>query len=537
MLAGKLCRLATQFQPDGSSMRFSKLAIALFSMFAIAVSTSANAQQLENVGLAQQWYSHSGVAAGGKLADWYLDIDQNSGTTYFEITGGNYSETISENDLGPNGQPMGIDFGLEMANIKAEVVAARLKSDVGKDVPVTVNQYTLPKSTLYTQTDSGVVRSIDAETGKTRWSVNVGVASTESLGVVGSGKHVAVLKGSLVYCLDSETGAILWSHRCESSPSAPPQVDDGEIFVPLITGRIERFNINDEGFNTVSFISSGSGPTTARPAISPLSICWSNYSGTVSVAARSAKRGLPGFELNADDSIFGVPQYKDGVYYVTSIDSYIYALSEDRGSLLWENSTGFEITQAPFVVGNHVYVINDLNQLSRFDAKTGLISANWQKPRPNMGNFVGASEKKIYMVDKFGQMKVLDQESGTIVGSAAVGNVALVLPNTKNDRIYLLNNSGTIRCYREINSTKPFFHSDEFKTQKPLMKDKDAEGPGPDDPNPLEGGAEDNNNPFGGGDNDNDDPFGGGDKDNNDGDASDDPDDPFGSGDEENPFG
>ena len=198
MLAGKLCRLATQFQPDGSSMRFSKLAIALFSMFAIAVSTSANAQQLENVGLKQQWYSHSGVAAGGKLADWYLDIDQNSGTTYFEITGGNYSETISENDLGPNGQPMGIDFGLEMANIKAEVVAARLKSDVGKDVPVTVNQYTLPKSTLYTQTDSGVVRSIDAETGKTRWSVNVGVASTESLGVVGSGKHVAVLKGSLV---------------------------------------------------------------------------------------------------------------------------------------------------------------------------------------------------------------------------------------------------------------------------------------------------------------------------------------------------
>jgi len=442
--------------------------------------------------------SPSGVSAGGKLADWYLDIDENSGTTYFEITGGNYSETLSENDIGPNGERLGIDFGLRIANIKAEVIAARLKSDFGKDVAVNVNQYVLPKSTLYTQTDSGVVRAIDGETGKVRWSVNV--------------------------------------------------VDDGQFFVPLLTGRVERFDVENKGFNTVSFISSGSGATTSRPAVSELSMCWSNYSGTVSVAARSANKGLPGFQLNADGAIFGVPQYKDGVYYVTSIDSYIYALSEDRGSLLWENSTGFEITQAPFVVGNHVYVINDLNQLSRFDAKTGLISANWQKPRPNMGNFVGASEKKIYMVDKFGQMKVLDQESGTIVGSAAVGNVALVLPNTKNDRIYLLNNSGTIRCYREINSTKPFFHSDEFKTQKPLMKDKDAEGPGPDDPNSFEGGAEDNNNPFGGGDNDNndpfgggdndnDDPFGGGDKDNNDGDASDDPDDPFGSGDEENPFG
>ena len=570
MLAGKLCRLITQFQPDVNSMSFSKLAIALFSMFAIAVSTAANAQPLDGIGLKQQWFSHSGVSAGGKLADWYLDIDENSGTTYFEITGGNYSETLSENDIGPNGERLGIDFGLKIANIKAEVIAARLKSDFGKDVAVNVNQYALPKSTLYTQTDSGVVRAIDGETGKVRWSVNVGVPSTESLGVAGSGQYVAVLKGSIVYCLSSETGAILWSHRCESAPTAPPQVDDGQFFVPLLTGRVERFDVENKGFNTVSFISSGSGATTSRPAVSELSMCWSNYSGTVSVAARSANKGLPGFQLNADGAIFGVPQYKDGVYYVTSIDSYIYALSEDRGSLLWENSTGFEITQAPFVVGNHVYVINDLNQLSRFDAKTGLISANWQKPRPNMGNFVGASEKKIYMVDKFGQMKVLDQESGTIVGSAAVGNVALVLPNTKNDRIYLLNNSGTIRCYREINSTKPFFHSDEFKTQKPLMKDKDAEGPGPDDPNPFEGGAEDNNNPFGGGDNDNndpfgggdndnndpfgggdndnddpfgggdndnDDPFGGGDKDNNDGDASDDPDDPFGSGDEENPFG
>jgi len=225
MLAGKLCRLITQFQPDVNSMSFSKLAIALFSMFAIAVSTAANAQPLDGIGLKQQWFSHSGVSAGGKLADWYLDIDENSG----------------------------------------------LKSDFGKDVAVNVNQYVLPKSTLYTQTDSGVVRAIDGETGKVRWSVNVGVPSTESLGVAGSGQYVAVLKGSIVYCLSSETGAILWSHRCESAPTAPPQVDDGQFFVPLLTGRVERFDVENKGFNTVSFISSGSGATTSRPAVSELS--------------------------------------------------------------------------------------------------------------------------------------------------------------------------------------------------------------------------------------------------------------------------
>ena len=534
MLAGKLCRLATQFQPYGSPMSFSKLAVALFLTFSIFVSTSANAQQLERIGLKQQWFSHSGIAAGGKLADWYLDVDPNSGTTYFEITGGNYSETISANDLGPNGKPMGIDFGLEMANIKAEVVAARLKSDIGKDVPVSVNQYTLPNSTLYTQTNTGAVRAFDAETGKVRWSVNVGIPSTESLGVVGSGPYVAVLKGNLVYCLDSQTGAILWSHQCESAPTAPPQLDDGQIFVPLLSGRIERFDIENKGFNTVSFVSSRPGPTTSRPAISLKSMCWSNYNGTVSVAARTANRGLPAFELAAEGTVFGSPQYKDGVYYVTSIDSYIYALSEDRGSLLWENSTGFEITQAPFVLGNHVYVINDLNQLSRFDAKTGLVTANWQKPRPNIGAFAGASKNRIYTVDKVGKMTVLDQESGAIMGSASVGTVALLFPNTKNDRIYLLNNAGTIRCYREIASVKPFFHSDEFTAVKPEMNDKDdpngEKGDRPSPDNPFEGN-QDNGDPFGG-NTENNDPFGGGDEGNNDKKAND-PDDPFGG----DPFG
>lgn len=550
MLAGKLCRIAIPFQPHRNSMSFSKLAITLFAIFSIAaVSTSAKAQQLESVGLKQQWFSHSGVAAGGKLADWYLDIDENKGTTYFEITGGNYSETISENDLGPNGKRMGIDFGLEMANIKAEVMAARLKSDTGQDVKVSVNQYTLPKSTLYTQTDTGIVRSIDAETGKTRWSVNVGVGTTESLGVVGSGDHVAVLKGSLVYCLNSETGGILWSHRSESAASAPPQIDDGEIYVPLINGRVERFNIEEEGFNTVSFVSGGAGATTSRPAISTNSLCWSNYSGTVSVAARSSDRGMPGFQLNAGGPVFGVPQYKDGVYFVTSIDSYVYALSEDRGSLIWENSTGFEVTQAPFLVGNHVYVINDLNQLARFDAKTGQISAHWQKPRPGIGTFVGASEKKIYTVDKIGQMKVLDQDTGTVTGSASFGDVSLILPNTKNDRIYILNKSGTIRCFREVNSVKPFFHSDEFKTMEPKMEGKDGasekamEGPGPDDEDPFgnnndAGETNDGDeNPFGGAAGDS--VFGGGDDDKEKADDAS-PENPFGDQDESedaDPFG
>lgn len=89
-------------------MSLSKLAMTLLAMFSIfAANATASGQQLENAGLKQQWFTHSGIGANGKLADWYLDIDENSGTSFFEIAGGDYSETISEHDLGPNGKPMG----------------------------------------------------------------------------------------------------------------------------------------------------------------------------------------------------------------------------------------------------------------------------------------------------------------------------------------------------------------------------------------------------------------------------------------------
>ena len=528
MPASKLSRIAIHIQPPGITMSFSKLAMTIFATLSLVVfSASAFAQQLERLGLKQEWFTHSGIAAGGELADWYLDIDPNKATTYFEIVGGDYSETFSENELGPNGMPVGIEFGLKLANIKSEVVAARLKSDTGKEVAVTVNQYSLPESTLYTQTDSGIVRSINAETGKIRWSKSIGRPTSESIGVAGKGNYVAVVKGVSVYCLNSETGAVLWSKRCESAPSAPPEIYQNLIFVPLINGRVERFDVNAEGFNSIAYISGGSGAVTTRVAISPLSMCWPNYSGVVSVVGLNANKSKPAFQLNAEGSVFGTPQYKNGIYFITSIDNYIYALSEQRGSLMWENSTGFEVTQAPFVLGNNVYVINGQNQMARFDAETGLSSAHWQKPRPNVGTFVGASRTKIYTVDKAGQMQVLDQESGAVLGAAPVGQVTKVLPNTKNDRIYLLNRAGTIRCFRELRSVRPFFHSDEFikNTKRPNEDNR----PGPDGEDPFGGDGD----PFGGGDDNGagaGDPFGG--DDDNDAGAS----DPFG-GDDDNGAG
>ena len=471
---------------------------SLLTALAICLSPAvAASQDLGQAGLKQQWFSNSGAESARGMVDWYLDVDENDSTTFFTIAGGNYTETFSQYDLGPNGQPYGIDGGLEMANINKEIAEKKLLAQTGKETEVVVTQYSLPKSTLYTQTNRGVVRAIDGETGKVRWTVRIGADGQQNYGVAGRGKFAVALNGSHVYCLNAETGAVLWSRQCSTAPSAPPQINEEDIFVPLFDGRLERFNMAKEGFASVVFVSAGA--STARPSISQLSAAWGDSKGRLSIASHAAQRGGISVQLSTDGPILSKPVYKDGFYFTTSQDGYIYAMSERKGSLIWENSTGIGISQSPIPIGDQVFVINDGGELHRFDAKTGKADSAWQQPRQGVGQFAGASKTKLYVVDSVGQLSVLDQANGSVVGVTSLGGVQTTMANLKNDRIYVLGSQGTIRCLREITADRPFFHSDEYAVTPKKSSKKESTGPSEDtDSNPFASdSSDDDSNPFG----------------------------------------
>jgi len=498
MFAGKMSLRTQLTRPTYSGNRAKAAASIVAALVIWFAPAMAICQDLGQAGLKQQWFSNSGAESGLGLVDWHLDVDENDSTTFFTISGGDYTETFSQHDIGPNGQPYGIAGGLQIANINKEIAEKKLLARTGKETEVVVTQYTLPKTTLYTQTNRGIVRSIDGETGKVRWSAHIGSAGQDNYGVAGRGNRVAALNGSKVYCLSAETGAVLWSRECATVPSAPPEINEEDIFVPLFDGRLERFNMAKEGFASVVFVSGGA--STARPSISRLSAAWGDSKGRLSIASHLARRGGISVQLKTDGPILGEPEYKDGIYFATSQDGYIYAMSERQGSLIWENSTGIGISQSPIPVGDQVFVINDNEELHRFDAKTGRADSAWQKPRHGVGRFSGASQTKLYVVNGAGQLQALDQANGSVVGMANLGNVHRTMPNLKTDRIYVLGSEGTIRCLREIAADRPFFHSDEY-TATPKKKDsvKEGDGPSEDITNPFASDSnEDDSNPFGG---------------------------------------
>ena len=420
----------------------------------------ANDAMVNRAGLTVDWFTHSGAGARGKLVDWQLNVNEDKVTTFFTITAGSFRETFSENKISSFGKPLGLDGAVEYASIRKEILEAELKNDGVKDVEVKISQYTLPESTIYFVTSLGVVTAVDADTGEKKWSTLVGDGRLPSIGVAANDDHVAAVNGSSVYCLEAETGKILWNEKCRYAVSAPPCVSDESIYVPLVNGRLENFLIKDKGLNSTVFVAQGVG--MARPLITDKTVVWPTDLGDMNVAPRYGSYHGVSYQLNADRSIVCSPTFKDDTFYACSLDGFLYAVDEDRGSINWQVSTGAPISQSPIALGDHVFVINDHHELFKFDAKSGDDAPGWSRPREGISRYLGASKDNLYVLDRFGKLKVLSQETGRTLSTISFGNVELILPNVESDRLYIANR-GMIHCIREVSRPVPHFHlNDEF---------------------------------------------------------------------------
>lgn len=414
---------------------------------------------IDRAGLTIDWFTHSGAGATSQLVDWQLVINENKATTFFTISAGSYRETFSEKNISPFGKPFGMDGAVAFASIRKEVLEAELKSD-GIDQEVKVSQYALPESTIYMMMNSGLVKALDADTGKLRWQTFVGNGNQPSIGLGANNDYVAALNGSSVYCLEASTGKVLWNRKCQYAVSASPNVSEEKIYVPLVNGRLETFSIEDKGINSRTFVSSGAG--MARPLITSKTVSWPTDRGDMNVAARYGNYRGVSYQLNADSAIVSSPVFRDDHIFVSSMDGFVYSVNEDRGSINWQVSTGAAISQSPFPLGENLFVINDLQELYKLKIADGANAEGWEKPRTEVARFLGASKKNLYVIDKFGNLKVLSQGSGTTLSSVQIGRVDKILPNFESDRIYVANR-GMIQCIRETSRPIPLFHlNDEF---------------------------------------------------------------------------
>ena len=99
---------------------------------------------------------------------------------------------VSDRDLDNNGIPIGSKAAAEMADERIRQLK-RLRR------PPTHDVQELPETTLFVQTNRGVVQAIDAQTGQTLWVSDVGNRNYLAMAPAASDSCVAALNLSLIH--------------------------------------------------------------------------------------------------------------------------------------------------------------------------------------------------------------------------------------------------------------------------------------------------------------------------------------------------
>ena len=453
-------------------------------------------------GLKVAWSTQVKISSKAEIVDWQLVVDENKSTTYFVISYGKRKEVISEKDMSPFGVPYGIELARKAAEDRKEIIEYRLANDGKEDVEVVISDYTRPKSTLFALGASGQVISLDADTGATRWTQKVGDYRLPSIGLGASKNHVAVCNGSKVYCLEFETGRILWSGKCKNGIDSSPTCSEDNVYVPLLSGRLQTFPIAKKGVGSFNLVAEGG--SRARPLTTENHVVWTTERGHMNVAPKN--RRTVDFRLKASAPIVSQAAASKNRLYVGSLDGFVYAVNDITGQIDWDVSTGDGIMQSPVPFGDSVYVVSRANKLFKIDANLGDYAKGWEKPLEGIKTVAGFGETSIYCIDARGRLVGIDRNTRAITKSIDRSSIDMVMPNGITDRMFFGTRSGFIQCVHEISSLRPRFLESDLAMAKPKAKmrrkDDSAIGEanpfGDDEPgdgeNPF---GDDESNPFG----------------------------------------
>ncbi|MDH3717416.1 MAG: PQQ-binding-like beta-propeller repeat protein [Planctomycetota bacterium] len=409
-------------------------------------------------------------------------------------------------------------------------------------------------SLLVAQTRRGVIQLLDAETGKSFWSVSVGSPGSYTSAPGVNGKYVAVTNGSTLYVYDRANGSLAWKKSVVKAPGAGLALSDHHVCLATTSGILEVHNLDDPADPPWQYHAGGHG--FVQPLTTSGSVSWGNDRGLFYVIATDQLRLR--FWMAAQDEIVAAPAHLPPNFYVGSRDGYLYKVHERKGTVAWRFSTGEPIVHRPIAVDGFVYVTtqhgglycvrSDL-KVMKYVAETARQAAkangeespkaeDWDELEegtevwfaPGIRKLLAVTPTRIYGLDKEGRLRILRRDTGALISVMPTENQTFSVLNHATDRLYLGTKTGLIQCLHEPALDQPlqYVMTDEVK-EVPVKIEQGAveDGEGADKPKDVEDlfGGDDDDNPFGeapadGDADDADSPFGGGDE------ADDD--DPFG---------
>jgi len=327
-----------------------------------------------------------------------------------------------------------------------------------------VTNWTLHNDLLLALTSTGTIHAMDSESGKTRWVAQVGKPSHPSTGPAANAELIAVLSGSRLYMLDRGDGHLVWSRPISNTSEAAPALGEEYAYVAQDNGRVEGFKLDDPTGRVWQYQSVGH--IYQPPIIAGELVAWASDRGHIYFG--NAIRPRVSFRVETHDKIVSAPTAYGENLYATSLGGYLYCYTQAKGTELWRYSSGMPITKKPIVVGGMAYVASEAPALYAIDSASG----RHQWTAEGVVQFAARGAHRVYGLDRFGTLLILDGKSGTIAGRIATGAGFSALANGQSDRIFLVSESGLVQCLHEMGVEKPTLHS-EGKSEEMMPEKSD----------------------------------------------------------------
>ncbi|HEY1786032.1 MAG TPA: PQQ-binding-like beta-propeller repeat protein [Pirellulales bacterium] len=299
---------------------------------------------------------------------------------------------------------------------------------------------------LYIQTKHGVVHAMDAETGKKIWSAQIGQMTQVSFAPAVNHLYLAVITGTTLHVLDRITGKEKFDRVLRGVPGAGPAVSDTMVFVYMVNGFVEGYNLEDQ--HALRWFFQSIGRVTTQPVVSDGSIAWTTDRGFFYVADSDPPKVRLRVETHAE--ITSRPAHWAPYLYACSLSGSVYALNEESGETVWKFPAGSTISKQPAAVKGVVYICPDAGGMYALDGETG--AERWFAP--NISQFCAVSATHVYAIDHLDRLTILDAERGTRLSTMPLGDVQIKPLNQQTDRIYLASDSGVVQCLHELSQPK-----------------------------------------------------------------------------------
>ena len=258
------------------------------------------------------------------------------------------------------------------------------------------------------------------------------------LPVVADGRVYVGNKDMNFFCLDFDTGKVLWKTPIEGMMYHSPAVADGRVYVirtrkgGVPDGTLICLDARD-GSQLWTFHSEDSQNFTAS-MIRGAHVFIANDDVLFCLDAAT---GAKLWEYRAPQTILSAPSIADGRVLVGSLDHKLHCISEKDGTQLWEFETGDAVYAGACIADGRAYAGSNDNTLYCLELKTG--AKRWAYPATGrIAHAPACGGGKIFFASDDGVLTCLNAETGTRTWVREIGGTACASPSVSASRVYLV---------------------------------------------------------------------------------------------------